>query len=52
MKDKPEFTSTYKSVSIFWIEIITASTVEGSSNADQEFVHVNYLKKYVGSHPN
>ena len=48
MKDKPEFTSTYKSVSNFRIEIITASTVEGSSYADQEFVQVNYLKNMWG----
>jgi hypothetical protein len=45
MKDKPEFTSTYKSVSKFRIEIITASPVEYISNADQEFVPVNYFEK-------
>jgi len=51
MKDKPEFTSTYKSVSKFRIEIITASIEERSSNADQEFVQVNYLKKFCGESP-
>lgn len=48
MKDKPEFTSTYKSVSNFRIEIITVSPVEGSSNAYQEFVQVNYLNNMWG----
>ena len=48
MKDKPEFTSTYKSVSNFRIGIITASIKVQSSNADQEFVQVNYLKNMWG----
>jgi hypothetical protein len=43
MKDKPEFTSTYKSVSNFRIAIIIASKKEGSYNADQGFVLVNNL---------